>query len=431
MSEIVMQLSNFAMARRGGFVSFPAVYGKEMIAMVVNRRTILKNAIGATTLLSAPFLMRTAALGSDPIRVGVLLDLSGPLEVLGRPKVNCIQLAAETLNAAGGVLGREVELKIYDTQSDNQLYAQYAQQSALRDRVAVVHGGITSAAREIVRPILSRAQTLYFYNMIYEGGLCDRNTFVTGPTPPQLLAKLIPYMIEKFGPRIYTVAADYNFGHDSAASAASIAAQHGGEIVGEEFFPLDANDFSATIGRIQQAKADSVFNIFISPPQEAFYGQWAAAGLSGKIGLAGHAFGDSGEVRRLPANVVEGITVAKNYLDEIDTPANAAFRARYKERFPDEAVIGTLGPTDYQGMMLWAAGVEKAGDTARERVVEALETGLSIDGPSGGVTVDPATHHCILDVYLAEVREGRFAIQEHWAAQRPVENDDSCNLTAG
>lgn len=396
--------------------------------MSLNRRQLLKGAAGVTTFMAAPLVMRKAALGADPLRVGVLLDLSGPFEVLGKPKANSIELAAQKLNASGGLLGREVQLKVYDTQSDNQLYAQYAQQLALRDRVDVVHGAITSAAREVARPILDRAKTLYFYNMIYEGGLCDRNTFVTGPTPQQLLAKLIPYMIETYGPKIYTVAADYNFGHDSAAWARKLAADAGGEVVGEEFFPLDANDFSATIGRIQKAGTDAVFNIFVSPPQEAFYGQWAAAGLTGQIGLAGHAFGDAGEVRRLPAESIEGITVAKNYLDEVDTPENEAFLAAYKKKFPGEQGVGTLGATSYQGVMLWAAGVEKAGTAERESVIEALETGLGIDGPGGRVEVDPRTHHCKLDVYLAEVQGNRFEILKEWPQQPPFLNDGRCDL---
>ena len=58
-----------------------------------------------------------------------------------------------------------------------QLYTQFAQQAALKDKVAVVHGGITSASREVIRPVLDKFKTLYFYNTQYEGGVCDRNQF--------------------------------------------------------------------------------------------------------------------------------------------------------------------------------------------------------------------------------------------------------------
>ena len=89
------------------------------------------------------------------------------------------------LNAAGGLLGRQIQLINYDTQSSMQLYSQYAQQLVLKDRVDVVQGGITSASREAIRPTLDRYKTLYFYNAQYEGGVCDRNVFCTGTTPAQ------------------------------------------------------------------------------------------------------------------------------------------------------------------------------------------------------------------------------------------------------
>ena len=93
-------------------------------------------------------------------------------------------------NAAGGLAGRQIKLINYDTQSNMQLYTQFAQQAALKDKVAVVHGGITSASREVIRPVLDRFKTLYFYNTQYEGGVCDQQ-FDTGVTPARTVEKLV------------------------------------------------------------------------------------------------------------------------------------------------------------------------------------------------------------------------------------------------
>src|SRR5678815_6111168 len=142
-------------------------------------------------------------------------------------KLQCIQLAVEEINAAGGLLGRKVEIVSYDAQSNDQLYAQFAQQLALRDRVSVVHAALQSSSREVIRPILRRANALYFYNTPYEGGVCDRNAFCTGTTPGQLLANLLPFMIKKFGKRIYVLAADYNFGQLSEKWTRKIAKENG------------------------------------------------------------------------------------------------------------------------------------------------------------------------------------------------------------
>ena len=120
--------------------------------------------------------------------------------------VDALTLAVEEANAAGGLLGRQIKLINYDTQSNMQLYTQFAQQAALKDKVAVVHGGITSASREVIRPVLDRFKTLYFYNTQYEGGVCDRNQFDTGVTPAQTVEKLVPYAMKKWGKKVYVIA---------------------------------------------------------------------------------------------------------------------------------------------------------------------------------------------------------------------------------
>lgn len=396
---------------------------------MISRRDLLKTmSVGAAAASAGQLLQVPVVHAADSIKVGCLMDLSGPFQVFGQPKLHALQLAIDEINAGGGLLGKQVQLVHYDTQSDNKLYAQFAQQLALKDRVVAVHGAITSAAREVIRPIFGRAKIPYFYDMIYEGGVCDRNTIVTGPTPPQLLAKMIPYVIEKAGPRIYTVAADYNFGQYSAKWAEKIAAAHKGQIVGADFAPLDVNNFSAILNKIQQAKADVIYAVLVGPAHEAFYGQWAAAGLNKTIRLAAHTYGDSGENLRLPKDVTDGIIACKNLFDEVDTPANRAFQARWKAKFPSDKFIGTLAPADYQSMMLWAEAVKAAKSTDREPMLNALASGVSIEGPSGKVQLDPKTNHCLLSMSLAEVKDGAFVIKQSWEQVPPVVDDDRCDL---
>jgi branched-chain amino acid transport system substrate-binding protein len=151
--------------------------------------------------------------------------------------VATMDLAVNEINAAGGVLGRKIQLINYDPQSNIQLYTQYATEAATKEKVAVVHGGITSASREAIRPLLKRYNTLYFYNTLYEGGVCDRNIFCTGSTPAQTVEKLVPYVQKKWGKKIYTIAADYNYGQITAKWVKKYAQDNGGEVVQTDFFP--------------------------------------------------------------------------------------------------------------------------------------------------------------------------------------------------
>ncbi|HYZ35063.1 MAG TPA: transporter substrate-binding protein, partial [Crenalkalicoccus sp.] len=134
--------------------------------MTIKRRTLLGATAGG---LAAPLVFRHAALGADPIKVVGIHDASGGLDIYGKPMIACLDFGVDEINAAGGLLDRPIQLTNYDPQSNIQLYTQFATQAATRDKAAVVHGGITSASREAVRPILKRYNTLYFYNTQYEG----------------------------------------------------------------------------------------------------------------------------------------------------------------------------------------------------------------------------------------------------------------------
>ena len=166
--------------------------------MSINRRNFLKSTSAAAAAVAAPaFIGRAQA--ADALKMAVILDQTGGLDIYGRPMVDASHLAVEEINAAGGLLGKQVDLTVYDPQSTIQFYTQYATKAATSDRVDVVQAGITSASRESIRPLLSRYQTLYFYNTLYEGGVCDTNNYCTGSTPGQTVEKLVPYTMNKWG----------------------------------------------------------------------------------------------------------------------------------------------------------------------------------------------------------------------------------------
>ena len=249
--------------------------------MTLSRRRFLqRSAIATTTLIAAPAVLRTSALGADnPILVGSLHDQSGPIGTSGTPMVYALQLAVDEINAAGGLLGRPLKVIHYDTQSNIQLYSQYAQQLAVKDKVDVVHGGITSASREAVRPTFDRFKVLYFYNTLYEGGVCDRNTFCTGTTPAQTVEKLVPSAMKKSGKKAYIIAADYNYGQITAKWMTKYVKDNGGEVLSTDFFPLDVTNFGSTISKIQAAKPDLILSALVGGNHTAFYRQWTAAGM--------------------------------------------------------------------------------------------------------------------------------------------------------
>ncbi|XXN66411.1 urea ABC transporter substrate-binding protein (plasmid) [Enterobacter ludwigii] len=399
--------------------------------MAISRRSFIQgsavSALGLAAGVAPKFSF--AADRKDAIKVASILDLSGGLDIYGKPMSNAINLAAEEINAAGGLLGRPLQVINYDAQSNMQLYAQYAQQAALKDKVAVVHGGITSASREVIRPVLDRFRSLYFYPAQYEGGVCDRNYFSSGSTPAQTVEKLVPYAVKKWGKKVYVLAADYNYGQIVSAWVKKSVHDNGGEVMTVEFFPLDVTDFGAAISKIQSAKPDMVWSALVGGAHISFYRQWHAAGMSGKIPIASTVFGGGNEHIILSPEESNGILVAANYMQEIPSPENTAFVERFHARYgANTPYISDLAMGAYQGMLIWAEGVRKAGDIDRMKVIEALESGVTLTSPSGKLSVDPATHHCSLDVHIAEVENHQMKILETFTDQAPVDTAMVCDL---
>ena len=395
--------------------------------MTITRRLLLKNA-GAASVF-APFVLRRANAAGAPIVIASINDLSGGLEASGKPMNDVLHFAVDEMNAAGGLLGREIKVVTYDSQTNMQLYPQYAQQAALKDKVSVVHGAITSASREVMRPVLDKYKVLYFYDMPYEGGVCDRNVFIDGVTPAHNTEVLVGYGLKNWGKKVYTLAADYNYGQITTDWVKKYVKDGGGEVLGSEYFPLDATNFGPTIAKIQAAKPDWIMTVLVGGGPITFYRQFHAAGLTGKLPIASTTFGGANDQLVLTNEESNGIVVCYNYIEGLDNPVNKDFLKRFRAKYgADYPPIHDLTMSSYQGVQLWAAGVKKAGTIDRMKVIEALESNISIDGPSGKVTIDPQTHHCIFDVHLAVFKDKQMQLLETLPARKPTDTQAVCNL---
>jgi urea transport system substrate-binding protein len=398
--------------------------------MRADRRRFLKAAgatLGAVSL--APSIVRDAFAQANVIKVAAIHDLSGGLDIYGRPMVDCLNYAVEEINGAGGLLGKQIKLISYDAQSNIQLYTQFATEAATKERVAVVHAGITSASREAIRPVLKRFNTLYFYNTQYEGGVCDRNCFCTGSTPAQNVDKLVPFTLKKFGKKVYTVAADYNYGQITAKWVKKFTQEHGGEVLATDYFPLEVSDFGPAITKIQAAKPDFVMSALVGGNHISFYRQWAASGMNKSTPVASTTFGNGLEHQVTTPDEHKGYIGSQSYYQEITTEANQAFLKKFLPKYGTTTKYVTpLAIQSYHGLHLWASAVKKANSIDRMKVIEALEANHTFSGPAGKTAIDPKTHHCSLDVYIAEAQNRAFKVLESYPQQPPADTAAVCDL---
>ena len=356
--------------------------------------------LGACSLaLTASLSMGTAVAGT---KIGAIFDLTGGLNIYGIQQNNALQLAVEEINAAGGVLGEPIEVISYDAQSELSKYTQFANTAILRDKVTALFAGLTSSSREAIRPIVRKAKIPYFYSSLYEGGACDKETFITGSSASQQMSKLIEWGVSTYGPKIYIMAPDYNFGTISAHWVHQYAEQNGGEVVGEDFLPLTVSDYAPTLQKIQAAKPDFVVTLPVGANQTGFLEQFAAAGLKDRIGIVSTNYGSGNQQVVVSPEAGKGIIASAGYFMEVANDQNAAFVKKWQAKYGSDTPIVSGAVDVWNAVHLWALAVNKAKSSDHAAVIEALESGLTFDAPNGKVSLDPKSHHLNQNIYIAE-----------------------------
>lgn len=377
-------------------------------------------------------LPASALLAAEPIKLGLIEDISGDLAPYGIPKLHGSLLAVEEINKAGGIMGRPIEMTHLDPQGDNARYQEFARRFLERDHVDVLIAGETSASREAVRPIVDRDNAFYFYTNQYEGGVCDANEISTGAVPEQQFSTLIPYMVETFGKRVYVIAADYNFGQLSAEWNRSILKDLGGTVVGEEFIPLGVSQFGQTIQNIQKAKPDWLLTINVGSAQDSFFEQAAAAKLNLPMGSSIKIMLGF-EHKRFKPPALSNMHATANWFEELDTPEAVAFKARWHAKFPDEPYINDMGYNAYTTIYMYKMLVERAHSTKLEDARKVIAQGdACIDAPEGKICIDPKSQHVshrmrLLSVdakHDVHVVKDYGTIEPYWLAKV------GCDLTA-
>ena len=217
-------------------------------------------------------------------RVGVISDQTGPLSFMGIADANVAKMVIDDINARGGLLGRPVELYIEDSATDDSVAEAVATKLVEQAQVDVVVGGIYSSTRLAIKgPVVDEAQKLYIYPEQYEGQECHPLIFCTGPVPAQQVEPLFPWLMERTSAkRFYLPSADYIWPHTMNKKVREVVVARGGEIVGEEYFPLDHTDYARVVDDIMSTGAEVVFNTIVPPGLTPFLEQLHEAGFAAR-----------------------------------------------------------------------------------------------------------------------------------------------------
>jgi branched-chain amino acid transport system substrate-binding protein len=369
--------------------------------------------------------MAGSASAGRPIRVGVIADQTGPLSFVGLANANVARMVIGDINGKGGLLGRQLELLLEDSATDDAVAAAKATKLVERDHVDVIFGGIYSSTRQAIKgPAVVKGRTLYIYPEQYEGQEADPLIFCTGPVPAQQVDPFIPWLMRRTGAKkFYLPSADYIWPRVMNKRVREVVAAEGGTIVGEEYFPLDHTDYRATVEKIISTGADVVFNMIVPPGVTSFFEQLYASGFIARGGQLICTYFDENFLNMVPAAQVEGLYGCLDYYQDVSDPFSRKLLAQYDTLYPGAAKFtgGSACSGLYRGLRLWAAAVTEAGSLAQADVVAALDRARIPEGPGGPAAMVPGQHHLRLNMYIAQAHNGHFQIVERLGAIDPKE----------
>ena len=169
------------------------------------------------------------------IKVGSLNSLSGTMAISEVTVRDAIALAVDEINAAGGVLGKQIQVVGEDGASEPTVFAEKAEKLISSDCVAAVFGGWTSSSRKAMLPVFESANSLLYYPVQYEGLESSKNIFYTGATTNQQIVPALDYLKEKGVKSLYLVGSDYVFPQTANRIIKAYAGANGIEIKGEDY----------------------------------------------------------------------------------------------------------------------------------------------------------------------------------------------------
>ncbi|MBR1246612.1 substrate-binding protein [Bradyrhizobium sp. AUGA SZCCT0169] len=336
---------------------------------------------------------------AEPIRVGAVLPFSGGVELYGQQAKLGLDLAAKEINAAGGILGRPVEV-MYADDKTRPASAEAAMRKLIEsDGVVAVVGPITSANLNAIVPIAESSKTPLLYATNFEGGKCSRYVFSFSTVPNQDMGQLLPYMNQSFGNTYFLLGADRVWPHQMFDIAKPLIEKLGGKIVGTHYTLGTETDFTPLIAQVAAAKP-RVLLFALKGDGIDFIRQADDKGLFKETTVAflGLSEIDLGIFRGKGQNMHTAVpSVATS-----DDPALKAFVAKVRAEGGADVLVSNYVMTHYNTLIALRGAIKKAGKVDKEAIIDAM-AGLVFPSPTGPVTIDQ-NHYATMNMFIAKTQ---------------------------
>ncbi len=364
--------------------------------------------------LAAPCAPAAAA---DPIKIGAIVSATGPASFLGDPQDKTLHAYVDSINAAGGIDGRKLELFIYDDSSDAAKANSFTKRLIQQDKVDFIVGASTTGSTMAMVPLVEAAKVptlaLGAGSVIVEP---IRPYVFRMPHSDRLAAQKVLSDMKKKGITRFALLSDTGgYGKSGRTETQKIAASMGMTISIDETYGERDADMTPLLTHVQQSDAQALMMFGTGQAPAIIAKNFRQLAL--KIPLYATHGQASYEFIRLAGPAGEGILmpspalfVADQLLDSDPQKAvSLAYKSAFESKFKLE--VSTFGGYGYDGLMMGLDAIKRAGSTDKDKVREVLEQTKGFVGISGIYTMSP-TDHGGLDssaFRMVEIKGGKFA----------------------
>lgn len=357
----------------------------------------------ASSVLALTLVAATgSAVAADTIRVGEINSYKAQPAFL-EPYRNGWQLAMEQVNAAGGVLGKNIEVISRDDNANPGDSVRAAEELRTREKVDLLFGGFLSHTGLALTDYAKQRKMFFLAaepltdKITWQQG--NRYTFRLRPSTYMQVAALIPKAAELNKKRWAIVYPDYEYGQSALQSFKALLKerQPDVEFVAEIAAPLGKVDAGSVVQALADAKPDAIFNILFATDLSRFVREGNTRGLFEGRSIVSLLTGEPEYMDALGTEAPTGWTITGYPWYALDTTYNQSFVNAYRERFNDYPRLGSV--VGYAAMMSIAEGIRKAQSTDTDKLIEAFE-GLELDSPFGPIYYRALDHQSTMGVYV-------------------------------
>jgi branched-chain amino acid transport system substrate-binding protein len=380
----------------------------------VTRKNMTVLCLLMCALASAPVMAADTA----PIRIGAILAITGPAANLGLPESRTLQMLVDDTNAAGGLLGRRIELIMKDSQGSTEKAVSYAKQLTEESQVLAIIGPTTSGESMALKGYAEQNEQILISCAAAETIVNPVAKWVfKTPQMDSYAAQWIFTTMKKMGiARIGVVVSNTGFGLGGKAQLEKLAPQNGITVALTEVYDSTATDLTAVITKVMAQNVQAVVNWSVEPAQSLVPKNMRQMGFRVPL-FQSHGFGNIAYVTAA-GKAADGIIFPAGRLLVADVlPADhpqkkllSAYKKAYEARFSED--VSTFGGHAYDAFLVLTEAVKKAGGTDKRAVRDAIEGLKSLVGTAGIFSFSPTDHNGLtMDSFeMLTVKDGRFAL---------------------